>query len=83
MHPIFAMRRLWGEKISSILPGFPGYKKAMNNQLDFIHNVKRHIIQNISGVRTEKQGMLKDFTYLLKFIQNLLKMVTRKPHCLE
>lgn len=43
-------------------------QKAMNSQLDFIHNVKRHIIQNISGVRREKQGIQKELTYLLKFI---------------
>lgn len=73
------------EKIEFNPPWVSWLQKAMNSQLDFIHNVKRHIIQNISGVKREKQGIQKDLTYLLKFIQNLLKIVTtrRKPQCLE
>lgn len=81
----FCHENAMGEKNEFNPPWVSWLQKALNSQLDFIHDVKRHNTQNISGVRREKQEIQKDLTYLLKFIQNLLKMVTttRKPHCLE
>lgn len=67
----FCHENAMGEKKEFNPPWVSWLQKAMNSQLDFIHNVKRHITQNISGVRTEKQGMQKDLMYLLKFIKNL------------